>query len=241
MIRTLLHAPNARPEHVFFQMYDFFPRMILPCRITGVAFLIGRRTFSRALFGTGEVALEDENGETVYWCDEVSAKRHMKAKELERPHKNVGAECVERVGILTIELGPGAVLLFVEKTDPQKMGEQRTFHQREWFLPYTLDDACADKSPQGTHTSEAQETVAPVGFADGLDMGSVEVDVGNGDAAPVQATKMAPSRTVGSLIMMNRCIGEQDTCVTNAIAFSVHLLNRILLDPLALWALTGDR
>lgn len=28
-----------------------------------------------------------------------------------------------------------------------------------FLLPYTLDDACADESPQGTRTSEAQETV----------------------------------------------------------------------------------
>jgi hypothetical protein len=86
----------------------------------------------------------------VYWRDEVSAKKHVKAMELERPHENVGAEvvtqhgtqvtwgslaggwCVGREGVLAVKLGPVAVLLFAEKTDLRKTGEQRTFHQRGW-------------------------------------------------------------------------------------------------------------
>jgi hypothetical protein len=86
----------------------------------------------------------------VYWRDEVSAKRHVKAMGLERPHENVGAEvvmqhgtqvtwgslagglCVGREGVLAVKPEPATVLLFAEKTDLRKTGEQRTFHQRGW-------------------------------------------------------------------------------------------------------------
>jgi hypothetical protein len=86
----------------------------------------------------------------MYWRGEVSAKRRVKARELERQHENVGAEvamwygtrvmwvslagewCVGREVVLVVKPGPGAVSLFAEKMYPRKTGEQRTSHQREW-------------------------------------------------------------------------------------------------------------